>query len=276
VKGARVTRKLTFGDDHSPGADVAWEWVAHQAWPDWILDVITVEGNGHPSEDSPLGYEALREITPAQPREMPATAGFAEVHHLTAQHDPRIVLSNCPDSTLLVIGARGKGILKALHIGSTAEWLMQCPSTPLVIAREGAPVSRILVGVDGSTHAAAAVDLLAQLPLIDQAKVTVVGIVEEENSIREKVSEAANRLAAAHAEVHAVLVEPDPLALTVNPKLSILEVVQREMPQLVVMGTKGMTGLSRLRVGSVASGVTHSVECSVMLVRDTGADDSIQ
>lgn len=268
-------RKLTFGDDHSPGSDLAWEWIAHQTWPQWILDVITVEGNGHPTEDSPLGYEALREITPAQPREVPATAGFAEVHYLTAQHDPRLVLSNCPDSTLLVVGPRGKGLLKALHIGSTAEWLMQCPSTPLVIAQQGAPVTRILVGVDGSTHAAAAVDLLAQLPFIDGATVTVVGIIEVENAIREKVSEAANKLAAANAEVHAVLVEPDPLALTVNPKLSILEVVKREQPQLVVMGTKGMTGLKRIRVGSVASGVTHSVDCSVMLVRDTGADDSV-
>jgi nucleotide-binding universal stress UspA family protein len=268
-------RKLTFGDDQSAGSDLAWQWIVHQNWPDWILDIISVESNGHPTEDSPLGYDALREIRPAEPRDLPASAGFAEVHYLTARHDPRVVLGNCPDSTMLVVGPRGKGFLKALHIGSTAEWLMQCPSTPLVIAREGVPVTRIFVAVDGSSHADTAVDLLATLPFINGAHVAVVGIVEEENQIRSKVEAAANQLAAANASVNAILVEPDPLVLTINPRASLLEVIEREQPHLVVMGTKGMTGLKRVRVGSVASAVTHHVDCSVMLVRDTGADDTI-
>jgi len=265
--------RLTFGDDHSAGSALAWEWIVHQTWPNWTLDIISVQDPGPPNPDSPLGYEPLREIHPAASLDLPASAGFAEVRYLTAHHDPRVVLGTCPDSTLLVVGPRGKGLLKTLRIGSTAEWLMQCPSTPLIIARAGAAVTRLVVAVDGSTHADAAVQLLATLPLIHGAHVAVVGIVEEENEIRAKVSEAAHHLAAANASVNAILIEPDAHMGRSNPRSALVGVIDREQPDLVVMGTKGLTGLTRVRVGSVASAVTHQVDCSVMLVRDTGADE---
>jgi nucleotide-binding universal stress UspA family protein len=271
-KGARVTNKVTFGDDHSEGSDAAWGWIVSQSWPDWVLDIITIEEDGSPTEDSPMGYDALREYQPPTPRMMPEGCDFRAVHYLTAHHDPRVVLGSCPDSTLLVVGPRGKGLLKALHIGSTTEWLMRCPSTPLVIARQAARVRMIVACIDGSAHSLAAVRLLASLPWIAGCTVTVVGVVEEENDIRDRVSEAASILAEAGAIATALMVEPDPLALTTNPRTSILEVVDRDQPDLIVMGTRGMTGLPRLRVGSVASAVAHHVTCSVLLVRDTHAD----
>jgi nucleotide-binding universal stress UspA family protein len=48
------------------------------------------------------------------------------------------------------------------------------------------------------------------------------------------------------------------------------EIVQaaRELPaELVVVGTRGRTGLSRLTLGSVAEAVLSSAPCSVLVVR---------
>jgi nucleotide-binding universal stress UspA family protein len=268
-----VADKLTFGDDQSSGSQTAWEWIVHQKWPAWNLDVVTVEQDGKPSPDSPLGYEALREFTPVEPRIPPTDVGFAEIRYLSAQHDPRIILGTCPHSTLLVVGPRGRGLLKSLHIGSTTEWLMQCPSTPLVIARRGEPVRQILIGMDGSRHAHAAVELLARMPWIAGAQITIVSVLEELTTIQDDATRAAQRLAGAGAHVNVLIIEPDPSVQTVNPRKSIMEVADASAPQLIVMGTQGLTGLPRLRLGSVASAVAHHVSCSVMLVRDTSDDD---
>lgn len=268
-----MAEKLTFGDDHSAGSDSAWGWIVSQSWPGWILDVVTVQDSGKPSDDSPLGYDALNEFTPTEPRALPADCQFSEVHYLSAHHDPRVILGSCPDSTLLVVGPRGSGILKSLHIGSTTEWLMQCPSTPLVVARQSEPVREILLGMDGSTHAHAAVDLLTRLPFTADASVTIVSVIEDHKTVQQDADRAAQRLAEAGARVTVLVVEPDPLALTVNPRQSIMEIADARHPQLVVLGTKGLTGLPRLRLGSVASAVAHHVSCSVLLVRDTSSDD---
>lgn len=267
-----MANKVTFGDDHSPGAHTAWGWIVNQTWPQWSLDIVSVQHNGVPSKDSPLGYDVLTEFTPTDPREFSATSGFSEVRYLTAHHDPRVLLGSLPDSTLLVVGPRGRGILKAMHIGSTAEWLMQCPSTPIVIARDAGPVRKVLVGMDGSTHAHAAVKLLAHMPWISATSITIASIVEDFETIRQSSAEAANILDEAGAQTTSLIVEPDPHAHRVDPRRSLMEIADAQQPDLVVLGTQGLTGLPRMRVGSVASAITHHVPCSVMLVRDSTDD----
>jgi nucleotide-binding universal stress UspA family protein len=268
-----MAEKLTFGDDHSLEATKAWEWITAQVWPQWILDVITVQEAGKKTEDSPLGYEALQEWDPPQTRNIPEHCGFSEVHFLTAHHDPRVLLSTCPDSTVLVVGPRGKGLMKAMRLGSTAEWLMQCPNTPLLIAKQTSVVKDVLVCVDGSPHADAAVALLTKFPWISQTHITVLAAVEKDNDIRERARAAAENLQKTGADVNVQIVLPDPLAVAINPRVTIQEFAERLNPQLIAMGTKGLTGLPRLKVGSVASAIAHHSVSSVLLVRDHGEDD---
>jgi nucleotide-binding universal stress UspA family protein len=49
--------------------------------------------------------------------------------------------------------------------------------------------------------------------------------------------------------------------------MAISDFLRDESPDLVVMGTRGMTGLRKVLVGSVASAITHHAECSVLLAR---------
>ena len=280
-----MSEKLTFGEDHSEGAAKAWGWVTAQTWTGWNLDVIAVDSRNKSANRSVVlsasGYDSLRLSTSPttspsstdHQRELPAKCGFNEVRYLTASNDPRLVLSECPDSTLLVVGARGKGLMKALHIGSTTEWLMQCPNTPLLIARSPVRTERILMCIDGSTHADAAVELLTHFPWIDATNISVLSVIEADNDVRASAEAAALRLEATGAKVEMQIVSPDPESITTNTRASILEMSEQLQPDLIVMGTRGLTGLPRLRVGSVASAIAHHSGSSVLLVRDLHEDD---
>lgn len=262
-----TTKRITFGDDRSPGADIAWGWIAAQVWPGWMLDVVTVT-DPDPEIASLFTHAPLHEFAPERPRTAPESSGMTEVRHLTTAYDPRIVLCEKHDSDLIVVGARGRGLLKSMHIGSTAEWLMRCPGTPLVIARAALPVRRVVVCADGSGHARRAVDVLASMPWISGCEVDIVTIVEGEDEVGAAAHEAAEVLRAAGAHATIRVIEPDVMSITVNARYRILDLIDQLQPDLVVMGTKGVTGLPRLVVGSVAGAVVHAAPCSVLLARD--------
>lgn len=269
-----TARTLTFGDDASVCADTAWGWVTAHTWPGWRVEVVTVRIPPMRSVASPLGFTELHAWKPAAPRVAPASCGLAGVAHLVADHDPRLVLGSTVDSDLLVIGPRGQGVLKSLHVGSTAEWLMRCPSAPLVVARRAMLTHEVLACVDGSGHARASVEVLAGLPWVSGARVSVLGVVQSgDDAATRAVDEATGRLRAAGATVRPMVVVPDPLALTVNPVAAVFEAIDLVSPDLVVLGTSGRTGLARLWLGSVASSVARHADCSVLLVRDPHGGD---
>jgi nucleotide-binding universal stress UspA family protein len=274
VEVIAMGRKVTFGDDGSPGADTAWGWITSQAWPQWQLDVITVDKPLPGSEVSPLGYDDLRVWEPDHPRGLPPDCGFTEVTYLTAHHDPRIVLGLDLRSDLLVIGPRGKGLLKALHIGSTVEWLAQCPMTPLVVARDDGPTRTVLACVDGSAHADAVVDVLAKMPWIAQATVTVLAVVESDNDIREHAQAAVERLTTAGATVELRIEDPEKPISVSHAQTTVHYVINEMQPDLVALGTRGLGGMQRLLLGSLASSVIRHSGRTVLLARDSSIETS--
>lgn len=257
---------ISFGDDGSPGADVAWSWITAQHWPGWTVDVVRVTAP-KPGIESLFAYDPLREVHPDDARVASAASGIAGVRHLTTAFDPRIVLNGKRDGRLMVVGARGRGLLKAMRLGSTAEWLMRCPGTPLVVARSAAPVQRVLVCVDGSTHADAVVRALSDLPWIGGREVTVLSVIDDATATDEPARDAARVLEAAGAATHLVVVGTEGAGGR-HATRAILDRVDALAPDLVAMGTRGMTGLRRLTTGSVAGAVSHAASCTVLLARD--------
>ena len=53
--------------------------------------------------------------------------------------DPTHTLTGLRDRDLLVVGPKGRGFRKTLHLGSVSEALVHNPPMPLVIARHGRP-----------------------------------------------------------------------------------------------------------------------------------------
>ena len=154
-----------------------------------------------------------------------------------------------------------------MRIGSTAEWLMRGPAVPLVIARRDHVVRRVIACVDGSTHAAAAVAALAGMPWIKDCSVDVLAVIGPDESVAAAAHESVAVLTKAGAAATARIVESEPESWLVNPTHLILDAVEAVRPDLVVLGTRGFTGIPRLVLGSVASAVTHAVPCSVLLAQ---------
>jgi nucleotide-binding universal stress UspA family protein len=52
-----------------------------------------------------------------------------------------------------------------------------------------------------------------------------------------------------------------------------MEVSEQIEAQLIVIGTRGLTGLPRMTVGTVASAIAHHSKSSVLLVRDRSEEE---
>jgi nucleotide-binding universal stress UspA family protein len=257
---------LVFGDDGSPTADIAWLFVNSQVWPGWRVEIVTAqwpEGAPLPPKDS-----TLHPWDPPQPRKVFAEAGFAEVEHLTANGDARLVLLR--ESDLLVIGPRGPGLLKSLHLGSTADWLLNNSITPLLIARHGRQIRSAVLCTDGSKHAERVTNVLASLPWVAELQVTVLAVDDGRFDVDRACETATKTLEAAGAEVSvAIPVDDFETLLSRIHVSSPTELIKRHLnetePDLVALGTRGLTGLEKLRVGSTASAIARTANCSVLI-----------
>lgn len=255
---------LVFGDDGTPATDVAWLWINSQRWPGWRLEVVSA----HPPE---VGLPLPRERThlhpwePPHPRPLFTEAEFVETVQLTAEADPRLVLSR--RSELLVIGPRGPGLLKSLHLGSTANWLLAHPPAPLVIVRHGHAMRSVVLCVDGSIHAQRVTDVLADLPWIDQLNITILAVDDHRFDVAMASTAAAERLQAVGSNVDISVVGGKPTHM-------IMEHLERASPDLVALGTRGLTGIHRLRVGSTAGAVVRAATCSALVACVDDAPDT--
>ena len=145
---------------------------------------------------------------------------------------------------------------------------MRCPGTPLVVARSGSTVRHIVACVDGSAHARAAVQALCDLPWISGCEVTVLTVLNASTQSDEHARAAAGALESAGASTRIVAVDPDLTGVRQGPTYAILDQIDTLQPELVALGTRGLTGLRRLAIGSVAGAVAHASQCSVLLARD--------
>lgn len=246
---------LAFGDDRSAEADVCWDWIAGHTWEGWNLEIVTAHA---PEGMHPVSEEEahLHHWDPPQPRRADGL-GFESVEHLRADVDPRLALISRPWD-LVAIGPRGSGLLKRLHLGSTADWLLREPTSPLLIAHEPGPVRRVLFAADGSPHAQRAMECLVSLPWITDTTVHIVS-VDDGRVDAEKAAVSAER-ALGEVDVETAL-----MVRSGRPTHAILDMCQELSPDLVVMGARGITGLRRVVIGSTTAAVAGSTDHSILV-----------
>ena len=255
-----MSHTLAFGDDHSPGADTAWDWIASHRWPGWSLEIVTAD----PPEDMRPVEEEESRLHPWEaddPRD-PEDAGFDSVVNLRAAIDPRLALIEKPWD-LVTIGPRGSGMLKSLHLGSTADWLLRQPVSPLLLARQTGQASKVLVATDGSPHARRAIDTLATLPWLEGVAVHVVTVAERRFESDEALNSATDALSGSGADLVDAVVRQG------RPTQAIVSEVENVDPDLIVMGARGHGKIRRLVVGSTAAAIAGSLDRSMLVAHAT-------
>ena len=120
---------------------------------------------------------------------------------------------------------------------------------------------RILVGTDGSATATEAVDRAVAVAARLGASVTILSAGSRERA-ETVVEQERARLSGSGVAVDTEVVETEPAT-------ALVEAVDKGGYDLLVVGNKGMTGVSRFFLGSVPNKVSHHVTCSLLIVRTT-------
>ncbi len=120
---------------------------------------------------------------------------------------------------------------------------------------------RILVGTDGSSTAAKAVDRAVQVAASAGATLTILSVGKPDRGSK-VVQAEAERHRAAGVALETKVVDGDPVAGLVAEAAS-------GGFDLLVMGNKGMTGLTRFLRGSVPNKVAHHLPCNLLIVKTT-------
>ena len=122
--------------------------------------------------------------------------------------------------------------------------------------------TKILVGTDGSKTAAKAVDRAVDVAKAAGATLTIFSAARADKG-EHVVTAEANRHAAAGVTIDTKVVDGEPVA-------SLIDAARDGGYDLLVMGNRGMTGVTRfLRLGSVPSKVSHHLPCSLLIVKTT-------
>ncbi|MEK6719343.1 MAG: universal stress protein [Chloroflexota bacterium] len=187
---------------------------------------------------------------------------------------------------LVILGSRGHGPIASMLIGSTSSEVVDHAPCPVLVARRAA-IGPILIADDGSPVSERAMQLLESwspfadepcgvLSVAEVAGPWIVGVAPtmyddvlaahaaDVEAAREQAtaiaSAGAERLRKAGFRAEAITAEGDAAH-------RILEAAKARGSGLIVLGSRGRTGIVRAMLGSVARNVLLHADCSVMIVR---------
>ena len=198
---------------------------------------------------------------------------------------------------LAVLGTRGNSGLKRFLLGSVSEWILEEAPCSVLIVRGSAPRAyggmRVLMATDGSADAQTALKFLNQLSFPSNSQIVLFHVVEptdytvaqdDYGLINLEPSRKADLVAASknirarlnHARLTLlkdakkglkhkhVKIEKIPTGFSAE---EIIKAASRFRADLIVVGSRGLTGIRRTFLGSVSSKVARHAPCPVLVVR---------
>ena len=183
----------------------------------------------------------------------------------------------------IVMGSRGLGDLKGYLMGSVSRKVLSRASCGVLIVKDPIPEKpRVVLALDGSHSSTLAVDSLIRWVPPDLISVHLMSVFPQtfsdlttkvlpraqikkliapfEQQARECISQYRKRFL---QEDYTVTTEVVPG----NPRSVILNTLDARKADLVVLGSKGLTGGEWFQMGSVSEWVAAYSSCSVLVVR---------
>ncbi len=274
--------RIVVGMDGSTTTRSALEWAAALAR---ATSAKVVAVNAHVPLQSEMRPGYLERLRARRQQELVAWCGDAlddvpsglEV----VDGDPRDVIPAAVerhDADLLVVassgeGSRGPGFLR---VGSVVEYLAHHLARPMAVITPDAPplISSIVIGVDGSDHGRSAIGWVAHVAEATGATVTAIAVTEPDHPLanpefaedwrvaveRELTTRWAAPLGALGDRFSPVVTDATPVSD------AIVRTADDVKADLVVVGARGLGGITGLRIGGTALGVLHRAKRPVVLV----------
>ena len=294
--------RILLALDGSHGAETAHALVKCLPWPEPThIDAVrvveplfdlfvmpAVEFTG-PMEDL-LGAAEVQHALDTDTGDL-ATAGRTVTTHVVVGRAASVIVDMAKrlGSELIVMGSRGRGPIGAMVLGSVSAEVADHASCPVLVARTPT-CHRAIVGLDGTPVTDRIVDAVAEFPFLRDTHVEVVcvapssapgpgvmlsgaygmplawyeeGVDAARRSLEGVASTAAQRLRASGLDAGWAVHHGDPAA-------TLIDVGRHTDADLIVVGTHGRTGMTRLLLGSVARNVLLHAHASVLVLREAG------
>src|SRR6185503_6721780 len=148
-------------------------------------------------------------------------------------------------------------------------------------------ISKVVVPIDGSQDSMRAAEYAVKLAELHGADLSVVYVVNVDqylqslglyrisypDSIKKKIEEAREEAQkwfteiSKNAEQKKLRIKTEVLDTPLSVVASVVNYADRENADLIVIGTRGRSGLNKMLLGSVASGVVTYSPCPVLVVK---------
>ena len=184
-------------------------------------------------------------------------------------------------ASLILTGSGEMDKAKKFLLGTTTERIIQKSEKPVFVVKEGMPlnVQHILCPIDFSVTSKRALKNAITMAHRFKAELTILAVCELQSSSwftseKEKALENDNRCDGHKANFDKFMEGFNLSGLKCNkeidkgdPAAKILSTISSKKIDLLVMGTTGKTGLSRLVIGSVTEKVVREVPCSFVTLK---------
>ncbi|MDN3358267.1 universal stress protein [Actinomadura sp. DC4] len=195
---------------------------------------------------------------------------------------PAMLVNQSKDAALAVVGTHGEGSGAETSAGSSALQLPAYAHCPVMVVRNAADRGRpIVVGVDGSAASDAALAFgfeeaaLRGQPLRavlgcwepDVIASAEMGMIRDPDEVRMMAASRLERTVSPWREQYPY-VDAETVLLMRTPRHALLEAAARAA--LLVLGGRGLGGVTGLRLGAVSSAMLQHAPCSVAIVRPRG------
>jgi nucleotide-binding universal stress UspA family protein len=186
---------------------------------------------------------------------------------------------------LIVTGSRGRGQLTSMLLGSVATEVATHAPCPVLVAR-GTTVSRLLVATDGSSAADAIPERLGEWGIFLGSRADAVAVSVPDGPAFELMVNlytlGDERIAALRADsaekvrldaeamvesLTAIGISATALVRSGDPAHEIVAAAEECGSDLIVTGSRGLGGIERLLLGSVARNVLIHARRSVLIMR---------
>lgn len=181
---------------------------------------------------------------------------------------------NC---NLIVMGRRGLRRLERMLMGSVTARVIVHSGKDLLIVPRDASVGwdSILLATDGSTFSEAALDRAIYFATSRGGALTAVSVVDiypeffaEAPKVVEKMEgKASEILEEAVRKARAAGVKTEGVLLRGNPAEEIVALAGQKDAGIIFMGSRGMSGLKKIVMGSVTEKVIGLTSCPVFVVK---------